>query len=48
MAGVYEKFVSWVLPRELDDTVLKNTSWYDFYEDESQNEQIFSHLGEEL
>ena len=38
MARVYEKIGSQVLPRELEDTELENTSQYDPYEDETQIE----------
>ena len=38
MTRVYEWLGSQVLPRELDDIRLENTSWYDPYEDKTQNE----------
>ena len=41
MAGVYEKLGSQVLPRELEDTGLKNTPHYDPYKDETQNKWSF-------
>ena len=47
IARVYEKLGSWVLPRELEDIGLENTSQYDPYEDEIQK-QTSPHLMEEL
>ena len=46
MTRVYEWLGSQVLPRELDDIRLENTSWYDPYEDKTQNEQSFPQLAE--
>ena len=48
MARVYERFGSQVLPRKLEDIGLENTLQYDPYEDETQNDQIFPQLAEEL
>ena len=48
MARVYERLGSQVLPRELEDIGLENTPQCDPYEDETQNEQIFPQLAEEL
>ena len=48
MASVNEKLGPWVLPRNLEDLELENTPKYDLYEDETQNEQAFSQLVEEL
>ena len=48
MARVYERLGSQVLPKELEDIVLENTLQYDLYEDETQNEQTFPQLAEEL
>ena len=48
MARVCEKMGSPVLPRELADIGLENTSQCDPYEDEPQNDQTFSQLAEEL
>ena len=47
MARVCERLGFWILPRELEDIGLKNTPWYDLYEDETQNEQTFPQLVEE-
>ena len=33
MATAYERFVSWVLPRELEDIGIESTPQYDLYED---------------
>ena len=43
-----KRLESWALPRELGDTGLENTPQYDLYEDETQNEQMFLNLAEEL
>ena len=43
-----EKLVSWVLPRELEDIGLEGTPQSDPYENETQNEQTFPKLVEEL
>ena len=48
MARVYEKLGSQVLQRELEDIGLENNPQYDLYEDETQNEQTFPQLAEEL
>ena len=48
MARVYERLRSCVLTRELEDVGLENAPQYDPYEDETQNEQTFSQLAEEL
>ena len=48
MAKVYERLESHVLPKELEDVGLENTPQYDPYEDETQNEQSFPQLEEEL
>ena len=48
MARVYERLGSHVLPRELEDLGLEDTPQYDLYEDETQNEQTFPQLAEEL
>ena len=48
MARVYEKLGSQVLPRELEDFRLENTPQYDQYKDETQNNQMFPQLEEEL
>ena len=48
MARVYERLGSWVLPRELEDIGLENIPLYDPYEDDTQNEQTFAQLAEEL
>ena len=39
---------SQVLPRDLEDIGLENTPQYDPYEDETQNDQTFPQLAEEL
>ena len=41
MARVYDRLGSRVLHKELTDIGLENTSHYDRYEDETQNEQTF-------
>ena len=46
-ARVYEMLGSWVLPRELEDIGLENARQYE-YEVETQNEQTFLQLAEEL
>ena len=48
MARIYERLRSCVLPRELEDLGLEDTPQYDPYEDETQNEQSFPQLAEEL
>ena len=48
MARVYEKLGCKVLPWKLEDIRLENNPQYDLYEDETQNEQIFLQLAEEL
>ena len=48
MTRVYERWGSWVLPRELEDIGLEKIPEYDPYEDETQNEQTFLQLAEEL
>ena len=48
MARVYEKLLSSVLPRELEDIRLENTPQYNPYQDETQNDQTFPQLAEEL
>ena len=48
MARVYDRLGSSVLQRELEDIGLENTPQYNPYEDETQNEQIFSQLTEKL
>ena len=48
MARVYEKLGSRVLPSELEDIGLEHTPQYDPYEDETQSEQTFLQLAEEL
>ena len=48
MARVYERLESQVLPRELEDVGLEDTPQYDLYENETQNEQTFPQLAEEL
>ena len=48
MSRVYERLGSHVLPRELEDLGLEDTPQYDPYEDETQNEQTFPQLMEEL
>ena len=41
MARFHEKLGSQVLPRELEEIGLENTSYHDLCEDETQNEQTF-------
>ena len=48
MARVHDRLGSCVLSRELEDLGLDDTSQYDPYEDETQNEQTFPQLVEEL
>ena len=48
IARCYEMLGSWVLPRELEGIRQVNTPHYDLYEAETQNEQTFPHLAEEL
>ena len=48
MAIVYNRLGSQVLPRDLEDIRLENTPHYDTYEDETQNDQTFPQLVEEL
>ena len=48
MASVYDRMGSQVIPRDLEDLGLENTPQYDPYEDETQNEQLFPQLTEEL
>ena len=48
MSRVHERLESCVLPRDLEDLGLENTPQYDPYEDETQNEQLFPQLAEEL
>ena len=48
MARVHDRLGSHVLPRDLEDLGLEDTPQYDPYEDETQNEQTFPQLAEEL
>ena len=48
MSRVYERPGPCILPRELEDSRLVDTPQYDPYEDETQNEQTFPQLAEEL
>ena len=48
MARVCDILGSLVLPRELEDIGLESIPQYDPYEDETQNEQTFPQLTEEL
>ena len=48
MARVHERLGSCVLPRNLEDLGLEDTPQYDPYEDETQNDQSFPQLAEEL
>ena len=48
MARVYEKLGSWVLHRELEDIRFVNIPMYDLYDDETQKEQTFPQLAEEI
>ena len=48
MARVDDKLGSQVLPRELEAIGLENTTQYDLYEDETQNDQTFFQLAEKL
>ena len=48
MARVYDRLGSQVLPRDLNDIGQENTPQYDLYEDETQNDQTFPQLAEEL
>ena len=48
MSRVYERLGSQVLPRELEDLGLEDTPQNDPYEDETQKEQTFPQLAEEL
>ena len=48
MARVYERFGSWSKASELEDIGLENTSQYNPYENETQNEQMFPQLEEKL
>ena len=48
MARVFERLGSQVMPRDLEDIRLENTTQYDPYEDETQNKWTFSQLAEEL
>ena len=48
MARVYERLRSQVLPRELEDIGIEITPQSDPYEDETQKEQTFPQLAEEL
>ena len=48
MARVYDRLGSHVLPKELEDLGLEDTPQYNPYEDETQNEQMFPQLAEEL
>ena len=48
MARIYKRLGSWVLPRELEVIGLVSTPQYDPYVDETQNEQTFPQLAEEL
>ena len=48
MARVYERLGSQVLQRELEDIGLESIPQYDLYEDETQNEQTFPQLAEEI
>ena len=44
IARVYEELRCHVLPRELDDIWLENTTQYNLYKDEAQNEQTIPQL----
>ena len=48
MARVYERLGFQVTPRDLEKLGLENSPQYDPYEDETQNEQSFPQLAEEL
>ena len=48
MARVFKRLGSWVLSRELEEIGPESISQYDSYEDETQNEQTFPQLEEEL
>ena len=48
MARVHQRLGSCILPRHLEDLQLEDTPQYDLYEDETQNEQSFPQLAEEL
>ena len=48
MARVHEKLGSQVLPWELEDIGLEDDTQYDLYKDETQIEQTFHQLAEEL
>ena len=48
MARVHERLGSCVLPRNLEDLWIENTPQYDPYEDETQNNESFPKLAEEL
>ena len=48
MARVYDRLGSQVNPREFEDRGLENTTQYDPYADETQNEQTFPQLEEKL
>ena len=48
MATAYDRLVTLILQWELEDLGLQDTSQYDPYEDETQNEQSFPQLAQEL
>ena len=48
MARVYERLGFLVLPREMEDIGLESTPQYNPYENETQNEQTFPQLTEEV
>ena len=48
MVGMYERLGSWVLPRDLEDVRLDNTTLYNLYEDETPNGDTFLHLYKEI
>ena len=48
MARVHEKLGSQVLPMELEVIGLESTPQYDLHKDETQNEQTFPQLAEEI
>ena len=48
MARFYERLRSQILCRELENIGLENTPQCDLYDDETENEQLFPQLAEEL
>ena len=48
MGRVHDRLWYHALPRDLEDLGLENTPQYDPYEDETQNEQSFFQLAQEL